>query len=325
MRPLLALAATGLFILGTACGGSGSGDGADVPRVVATTTQIGDFARNVGGDRIELTVLLSPNQDAHDFELEPSQIRAVVGADLILRNGLGLDSFLDDALASSEAAVATLSDGVEARVGGHEHGEEHEAEDEEEGELEGEGEDGHEDADPHIWLSVANARRMVENLRDALAAQDGANAEFYRQHAGAYLAELEALDADIRAEVETIPAECRKLVTNHDVLGYYAEAYGFEVVGSVIPSTSSEAQASAADVAEIARLIEAEGVPAIFSEASINPALIQQVGHEAGVAVVDDLHGDSLGAAGSDAATYVDMMRSNTAKIAAALRDCQAQ
>jgi zinc/manganese transport system substrate-binding protein/manganese/iron transport system substrate-binding protein len=113
-------------------------------------------------------------------------------------------------------------------------------------------------------------------------------------------------------------------VTNHDVLGYYATAYGFEVVGAVIPATSSGAQASASDVMEIVRLIESEGVPAIFAEASINPDLIRQVSREAGVTVVDDLYGDSLGPAGSDGATYIEMMRSNTAKITEALKDCAA-
>jgi ABC-type Zn uptake system ZnuABC Zn-binding protein ZnuA len=282
--------------------------------VVATTTQIGDFARNVGGDRIDLTVLLSPNQDAHDFELEPSQIRAVAEADLVLRNGLGLDDFLDGALESSSAAVATLSARIETREGGghHDEGEEHE-----------EGEDHEEDgADAHVWFSVANARRMVENLRDALIAEDAGNAEYYRERTTAYLQELDVLDAGIRTEVEAIPERCRKLVTNHDVLGYYAEAYGFEVVGSVIPSTSSEAQASAADVADIVQAIREAGVPAIFAEASINPDLIQQVGREAGVLVIDDLYGDSLGSSGSDGATYIEMMRSNTQKIAGALKNC---
>jgi manganese/iron transport system substrate-binding protein len=305
----LILTVTSLMIAAVilACSDSQSPDGAndgpgDELKVVATTTQIGDFARNVGGDRIDLTVLLSPNQDAHDFELEPSQLRAVVEADLILRNGLGLDSFLDSALQSSEATVATLSDGIDALQGAHEGNDEQ--------------------VDPHVWLSVANARRMVENLREALIAEDTARAEEYRQNAAAYLQALDALDASIRGEVEAVPAGCRKLVTNHDVLGYYASAYGFEVVGSIIPSTTAAAQASAAAIREIVTLVEAENVPAIFAEASINPALVEQVGREAGVTVIDDLYGDSLGPEGSDGATYIEMMRSNTRKIVAALRDC---
>ena len=163
---------------------------------------------------------------------------------------------------------------------------------------------------------------MVENLRDALVAADAANADFYRQNADAYLQKLDALDAEIRTEVGTIPEACRKLVTDHDAFGYYADAYGFEVIGTVIPSTNTQSQASAADIADLIDLIKSEHVPAIFSEASANPDLVQQVGREAGAVVIDDLYGDSLGPAGSDGATYIDMMRSNTQKIAGALKDC---
>jgi zinc/manganese transport system substrate-binding protein/manganese/iron transport system substrate-binding protein len=133
---------------------------------------------------------------------------------------------------------------------------------------------------------------------------------------------LQALDASIKQQVAQIPGACRNLVTNHDVLGYYAQTYGFEVIGSVIPSTSSQASASASDVAGIVRQIKSEGVPAIFAEASINPDLIRQVGREAGVKVVDDLYGDSLGPSGSDGATYVKMMQANTKKIVDALKAC---
>jgi len=296
------LVALSLFapILAFACGGDG---GDSRLRVVATTTQIGDFARQVGGERIALTVLLKPNQDAHDFEPQPSQVRALERADLVLRNGIGLDAFVEKALRASDADVVVVTQGVSLRAADA-------AGDEAAG------------RDPHVWFSVANARRMVENIRDALAAADAANAAHYSESASAYLARLEELEGEIEAQVATIPAACRKLVTNHDVLGYYADAYGFEIVGAVIPSVSTEARASAADVAGIVRKIRAEGVTAIFAEASANPDLIRQVGREAGVKVVDDLYGDSLGPAGSDGATYVEMMRSNTRKIVEALRDC---
>jgi ABC-type Zn uptake system ZnuABC Zn-binding protein ZnuA len=163
---------------------------------------------------------------------------------------------------------------------------------------------------------------MVAAVRDALSAADAANAAFYAENAARYLQTLDALDAEIRAQVAEVPAACRKLVTNHEVLGYFATAYGFELVGSVIPSTSSEAQPSASDVAQIVAKIRAENVPAIFAEASINPALIRQVGREAKVKVVDDLYGDSLGPKGSPGATYVGMMKTNTRKITDALKDC---
>ncbi|HWO74116.1 MAG TPA: metal ABC transporter substrate-binding protein [Dehalococcoidia bacterium] len=271
-------------------------------RVVATTTQIGDFARQVGGEQISLTVLLRASQDAHDFEPQPSQIRSLSQADVVLVNGLGLDAFVDKAVSGTNAKVVTVTEGIRPRASSAAPA----------------------SIDPHVWLDVSNAKRMVESVRDAFRAADPANSASYEQAAAAYLKELDELDRWIRDSIAEIPMACRKLVTNHEVLGYYADAYGLELVGSVIPSTSSHASASAADVAAIVRRIKELGVPAIFAEASGNPDLIRQVGREAGVKVVDDLYGDSLGPAGSDGATYVDMMRSNTRKIVEALRDCRA-
>jgi ABC-type Zn uptake system ZnuABC Zn-binding protein ZnuA len=165
---------------------------------------------------------------------------------------------------------------------------------------------------------------MVENILGALTVADADNAAFYAENARSYVAQLAALDERIRSQVAIVPPACRKLVTNHEVLGYYASAYGFELIGSVIPTTASDAQPSAADVAAVVRRIRAEGVPAIFAETSGNAALVRQVGREAGIKVVDDLYGDSLGAKSSDGETYVKMMESNTRKIVEALRDCRA-
>jgi ABC-type Zn uptake system ZnuABC Zn-binding protein ZnuA len=314
MRLFLGLLTTLLLLISACSGDDPRSD--DRLQVVATTTQIGDFARQVGGDQIKLTVLLKANQDAHDFELAPSQVRAIGGADVILMNGVGLDAFMEKALETSEAKAAiVVSDGIITIAGRHE-------DEEDEDHAGAEEEDEHGDEDPHVWFDVANARTMVQNIRDALTEADSANATAYEQNASRYLAELESLDASIRQQVAQIPTACRKLVTNHDVLGYFAAAYGLEVVGAVIPSTSSQASASAADVAGIVRQIEAEGVPAIFAETSINPDLIRQVGREAGVKVVDDLYGDSLGSS-SDGNTYVKMMQSNTRKIVEALKECR--
>jgi ABC-type Zn uptake system ZnuABC Zn-binding protein ZnuA len=301
-----------ILLLGLACADSG-GEADERLRVVATTTQIGDFAREVGGDRIALTVLLRPNQDAHDFEPEPSQLRAIAEAGVILRNGIGLDTFVNRALANSRTEPVLVTRGIDLR-GGEEH-------------AAGADEDAHDDDaghDPHVWLSVSNARIMVENIRDALTAADAASGEVYAENARSYVARLAALDERIRSEVRIVPVPCRKIVTNHEVLGYYAAAYGFEVIGSVIPATATDAQPSAADVATIVRRIRAEGVPAIFAETSVNAALVRQVGREAGIEVVDDLYGDSLGPKGSDGDTYVKMMETNTRKIVEALRDCRA-
>jgi zinc/manganese transport system substrate-binding protein len=281
--------------------------------VVATTTQIGDMAANVGGDRIALTVLLKPNQDAHDFEPAPSQIRKLHAAQVILRNGVGLDVYVNKLAGGDLHRVTVVTEGVPLRTAEGAEEEAHTAAAAEAG--------GH---DPHVWLAVPNAVVMVGNIRDALAAADPANAGYYAQNAAAYVARLQALDAAIRQQVAQVPQECRKLVTNHDTLGYYAAEYGFTVIGSVIPSISSEAQPSASNVGEIVDKIRAEQVPAIFAETSLNPALVRQVGREAGVTVVDDLYGDSLGPKGSGASTYVEMMEWNTTRIVEALRGCGA-
>jgi zinc/manganese transport system substrate-binding protein/manganese/iron transport system substrate-binding protein len=289
-----------LLLLAACSGGDDENDSGRL-KVVATTTQIGDFAKQVGGDRIDLTVLLKANQDAHDFELSPSQVRRLEDADLVLRHGLGLDSYVDRLTGESKGTIVTVTEGITPLESTEEAGE----------------------PDPHVWFSVLNARTMVSTIRDALAADDAPNARFYQDNAARYLASLGELDSQTRTLVAQIPDACRKLVTNHDVLGYYAEAYGLEVIGSVIPGTSSEASASAADIATIVRQIRAEGVPAIFSEASINPDLIRQVGREAGVKVVDDLYGDSLGSSSSDGNTYIKMMQANTKKIVDALKACK--
>jgi len=299
----------GAFLL--ACDG-GAGDEGKL-RVVATTTQIGDFAANVGGDLISLTVLLKPNQDAHDFEPSPSQIRALERADVILRNGIGLDAFVTKAVAASASKAIIVTKGIDLR-----DAEEGGDEDEEDASAEAEAAS----RDPHVWFSVANAKVMVANIRDSLAAADAANSATYRDNASRYLAELDGLQSRISQQVASVPSACRKLVTNHDTVGYYAQAYGFTVVGSVIPSVSSEAKPSASDVADIVRKIGEQKVPAIFAETSINPALTNQVGREAGVKVIYDLYGDSLGPKGSDGATYIKMMESNTKKIVDALRSC---
>jgi ABC-type Zn uptake system ZnuABC Zn-binding protein ZnuA len=307
---LVSLLIASTFVL--ACGGDGGADDG-LLQVVATTTQLGDFARNVGGDSIALTVLLKADQDAHDFDPSPSQIRSLSEADLVLRNGVGLDFFAVKAV-GDPSKIVIVSRGVDLREAGE--GDDHAGAELEDAENEAGGHD------PHIWFSVSNAKRMVENVRIALEAADAANAGVYRENATRYLASLDTLDAEIKSSVAGVPSQCRKLVTNHDVLGYYADSYGLAVVGSVIPGTSTESRPSASAVADTVRKIREERVPAIFAEASVNPDLIRQVAREANVKLVDDLYADSLGPAKSDGATYIDMMRSNTRKIVEALKGC---
>ncbi len=297
------------LVLSVACGDDG-GDAAEDGRdasgtatvrsgaglsVVVTTTQIADLARNVAGDRAGVASLVGANQDPHEFEPRPDQLRALVDAGLVLRHGLGLDRFADRPLASvNKEKVSTVTDGIRLV-----------------------------DDDPHVWLDVDNAKLMVNNIRDALAKADAANADSYRANAVAYLQELDRLNAFVRSETDRVPRGCRKLVTDHQVLTYYAAAYGFEIVSAVIPGSSTEAEPSARDIATAVEIIRASGVPAIFAEASANPQLMERVAREAGVKVVTGIYGDSLGSPGSDGDTYVKMMRANTVKIVGALEGCR--
>jgi zinc/manganese transport system substrate-binding protein/manganese/iron transport system substrate-binding protein len=294
-----------LLLALAACDGAPSatpptGSGAGRLNVVATTTQIRSMAEAVAGDRATVRSILPPGVDAHEFEPKPSDVQAVSAAALVLKNGIGLDDWLDRLLinAGGNHALTTVSDGVPIRQG-------------DEQETAG---------DPHIWFSALNAMTMTRNIRDALVAVDAAHAATYQANADAYLSRLAGLDQYIMDQIATVPPDQRKMVTNHDGFGYYIARYGLTFVGSIIPSLSSEAQPSARDVADLITKVKAAHVKAIFLESSINPQLAQQIGDETGVTVVDTLYGDALGAPGTPGATYEGMMRYNTDTIVAALK-----
>ncbi|MDQ3703729.1 MAG: metal ABC transporter substrate-binding protein [Chloroflexota bacterium] len=279
--------------------------------VVATTTQIRSMTEAVLGEHGRVRSILTPGADAHEFEPKPGDVQAISESDLVLKNGLGVDDWIDKLIenAGGERPLVTVTEGVLLREGAEEEGEEGEEEGGEHGAF-----------DPHVWLNVSNAITMTANIRDALIEADPANEAAYKANADTYTATLRDLDRYIKDQIATIPVEDRKMVTNHDAFGYYIEAYGLTFVGSLIPSMSTGAQPSAQDVAELIRKIKSEKVKAIFIESSINPSLAQQIGGDAGVKVVDTLYGDSLGTEGTPGATYEGMMRYNTDTIVAALK-----
>ncbi len=279
--------------------------------VVASFSILGDLVRQVGGDAVQVTTLIGPGVDAHTYDPAPADLVALSEADIIFENGLGFEPWLDGFFASAQPAGVrvVVSDGITPREAGDDHAE-HEEESAEHGAN-----------DPHVWHDVANAIVMTENIRAALAAADPANAALYEANAAAYVAELEALDAAIREQVATLPEERRRLVTSHDTFGYFADAYGFDVVGTVLGSLSTEvADPAARDVAALIVEIEAAGVPAIFAENVANPDLMASIAAEAGVALAPALYTDALGPAGSPGETYLGMMRSNAAAIIDALQ-----
>jgi zinc/manganese transport system substrate-binding protein len=273
--------------------GAGGAQGATLD-VVATTTQVADFARVVGGDRVRVTGLIKPNVDAHDYEPSPADIDAIARADVVLKNGAGLEEWLDDTISSSGFAgpVVDTSQGVALRQ-------------EEGGEP-----------DPHIWQNPRNAQLMVATVERALAQAEPAGAARFQTNLTAYTRELQTLDTEVARQIDSLAN--KKLVTNHDAFSYYIDRYGLEFVGSIIPSFDTSAELSGRDIRDLVAKIEQTKVKAIFSETSLPPKTAETIAHEAGVKVVegeDALYGDSLGPPGSDGDTYLKMIRHNTATI----------
>lgn len=301
---VLILSLIGLaLVLVAACGNDddgGGSSGGDKLNVVATTVQVTALTRQVGGNLVNLHGIIPAGADTHSFEPTASDLQAIEDADVILRNGIGLDNFLDDTLeAGSQSEVITVTDGIELRTT-------------EEG--------GEEIQDPHVWQDPANDKTMIDNIAAALSEADPDNAATYEANAAAYNETLDETTVEIQAIIGEIPPENRKLVTNHDALGYFANAFGLEVVGAVIPSLSTESEPSAGDTANLLNTIEREQVKAIFAESSVNPALASALAGDANVAIVDDLYGDSLGEEGSGAETVDGMLLANARKIAEALK-----
>ncbi len=277
--------------------------------VVATFSILGDLVKNVAGDRADVLVLVGPDGDAHSYEPAPGDSRALAEADLIFENGLEFESWLDDLYTSSgsQAARVAVSDGITPL----EAGEHAEAADEH----------GHGEFDPHLWQSVPNAIQMVRNIAAALAAADPANADAYRANADAYLAQLDELQRYIENQVASLPAGRRKLVTNHDTFAYFAQAYGFTIVGDALGAISTEGgEPSAAQMAQLADLIRAEGVPALFAENVEGSQVIERLAQETGVKIGPPLYTDALGRPGTSGDTYLRLMRYNVDSIVGALR-----
>jgi ABC-type Zn uptake system ZnuABC Zn-binding protein ZnuA len=278
------------LVVGTlaACSGTSS-VGGRVP-VVATTTQVGSIAAELGGDAIDLTVLLKPGIEAHDFEITPTAGAAIEESALILKSGAGLETWLDDAIETigGEDRVRDLSEGIELRTAA-------------EGEV-----------DPHYWMRAPNAIVMVQNAREALVEAAPAAAGGIGERAEVLIGRLEAADAEIRSLVDEIPADRRKVVTDHDALGYFLDEYGLEFLGSVFPSLDVSADPSARDIEELVNLIRENDVHAIFFESAVNPQLAEAVAAETGATISDEpLYTDSLGPPGSGGDTLDGMLLHN--------------
>jgi manganese/iron transport system substrate-binding protein len=287
----------------------GGSEGARPLRIVATTSIVADVVTQVAGEHASVTTLLPLGADPHAFAPSPRDLATLHEADAIMANGAGLEEFLEGYLASAgqDVPVIYLSEGITLRAFG-----EHDDEGEQPGDV-------HEDGDPHTWTSPLNVMVFARNAADALAALDPANAEAYHANADAYVAALEDLDRWIQAQIDTVPAENRVLVSDHDVFGYYADRYGLEQLGAIVPAFSSAAQPSARELADLQTAMRERGVQVVFVGTSANPNLAERVAADLGIQVVV-LYTGSLGEAGSGAETYIDYMRYNTTAIVQALR-----
>ncbi|MBN1995860.1 MAG: zinc ABC transporter substrate-binding protein [Anaerolineae bacterium] len=283
-------------------------------KVIATTSIVADVVKKIGGDKIDLTILLPIGADPHTFNPAPADLAAVADAHVVFANGMGLEEFLDEMIsnAGGGAVVVHVSHGVEPRQLGPVP-----TADPKEHELE-EGHH-HQGVDPHTWTSPANVKIFVHNIEHTLSALDPAHSQIFEANARAYQTQLDELDTWVKAQINSIPAENRELVTDHTAFGYYAEHYGLKQVGAVIPSFSSAAEPSAKELAELEDVIKTYKVKAIFVGASVNPSLAERVANDTGVKLVT-LYTGSLGAAGSEVETYLDYVRYNTTAIVEALK-----
>jgi zinc/manganese transport system substrate-binding protein len=263
-------------------------------QIVASFSILGDFAKNVGGERVSVTTLVGANGDVHVYTPAPADAKKIADAKLVIINGLGLEGWLPRLVQSSggKAAIVTATTGIAPRRLGS-------------------------DADPHAWQSVFNAKIYVTNIRDALIAADQAGAPTYRANADAYLTKLDAVDREVREAVAQIPEGQRKVISTHNAFGYFAAAYGIAFIAP--QGVSTESEASARDIAAIITQIKTGKIPAVFLENISDPRLIRRIAAETGAKIGGTLYSDSLTDQNGDAPTYIDMVRHNIKALTSAL------
>jgi ABC-type Zn uptake system ZnuABC Zn-binding protein ZnuA len=293
-------------VLGAAgCGAGGAATHGGPVDVVVSESFLADIAQNVAGDRFTVRTLIPPGADPHSFEPTPKDVAAVVGADLVIINGGGLEGPLLDTLknAGGSATIVDASAGLKTRTP-----------------QPGEPPLAAGQTDPHFWLDPVLVETYVANIHDAFVKADPAGAAAYEANAAAYTAQLRQLHTWIKAQVAQIPPRDRKLVMNHASHGYFADRYGLQVIGTVIPSVGTSESPTAQQLGDLSAAIRKNGAKAIFVEVDENPQLARQIAAETGVKVVTDLLDHSLTPAGGRAPTYIDMMKYDTRRIGEALK-----
>jgi zinc/manganese transport system substrate-binding protein len=283
----------------------GSAQAQERLNVVATFSILGDFVRNVGGDRVNVTTLVGANSDTHVYTPTPSDAKKITDAKLVIVNGLGLEGWLPRLVKSSGGGAVTVvaTRGIAPRKieAGETLSQDHDAG----------------SADPHAWQSVVNAKIYVANIRDALIAADPAGTDAYKANAAAYLSKLDVLDADVRAAMAKIPPERRSVISTHDAFGYFAAAYGIKFIAP--QGVSTESEPSARDIAAIITQIKKQKIPAVFLENVSDPRLMRRIAAETGANIGGTLYSDSLTGEKGPAPTYIDMVRHNIKALMSAL------
>ena len=274
-------------------------------KVVATFSILGDMVRNVGGERVEVATLVGPNGDAHVYSPTPADGRRLTEAKVVVANGLKFEGWIDRLVKSSgtKAAKVEAAKGVKPLKGeeeGHGHGHDH-----------------HGGFDPHAWQSIANAKIYVANIRDALIAADTEGKAIYEANAAEYLKKLDTLEAEVKDLVAGIPADRRRIITSHDAFRYFEDAYGIEFVSP--QGVSTDAEASAKDVAKIIQQIKRETIKAVFVENVSDTRLMERIAKETGAKIGDRLYSDALSEPNGPAGSYIDMMRHNIKAFSTAL------
>lgn len=274
-------------------------------KVVASFSILGDLAREVGGERIELHTLVGPDGDAHVYQPTPADAKTIAQANLVIVNGLGFEGWIDRLIKSSgyRGSVVRASTGIKTlklKHDEHEHGHGHDS-----------------DVDPHAWQDLTNALRYVDNIAQALAKADPAGQSAYLANAEKYKQTIVALDGELKTAFNAIAKEKRKVVTTHDAFGYFSRAYGIAFISPV--GINTDAEASAADIGRIIKQIRREKIPAVFMENISDPRLLERIRQESGARIGGVLYSDSLSKANGPAATYLEMMRHNARTLAGAL------
>lgn len=269
----------------------------DKLKVVASTTIFADMAKSIGGDQVEVESIVSVGADPHTYESIPSDAQLVKSADVIFKNGLTLEGWIDKIITNggSKAEVKTITEGI-TPIASTEYKNAY---------------------DPHAWMVAENGLTYIKNIYETLSKVDPKNQEYYLKNYESYSNELKSLEQYIKEQIATIPVEKRLLVTSHDAFNYYGRKYGLKL--SAINGISTEAEIQTSDIIRVKKDIKESGIPAIFVESTINPKVIQQIAYDNGVSIGGELYSDSLGDPGSDGDTYTKMLRHNTNVIVKAL------